>query len=192
MAKLFEPWILVLNTDDTRYVLMFSMKTANVMNNHLILSLSCVCHSHPRCSPWLESDATAAASLVSLYAHLTETLHEKSKGKHTRRQDNTHIMIYSAIVYNIFHPFVNNDHFMFVVVDRLLPGQRGALWLHLMHYCETCTSPKMPEYLLYTYHTEYSRLPWKDLHPDQTLMRQFFNVRNPSNKPSAVSHAYGS
>lgn len=67
----------------------------------------------------------------------------------------------------------------FFAADRLLPGQRGALWLHLMHYCETCTSPKMPEYLLYTYHTEYSRLPWKDLHPDQTLMNQFFNVRNP-------------
>ncbi|XP_065123099.2 ectopic P granules protein 5 homolog isoform X1 [Paramisgurnus dabryanus] len=118
MAKLFEPWILVLSTDDT---------------------------SHPRCSPWLESDATAAASLVSLYAHLMETLHEKFK-------------------------------------DRLLPGQRGAMWLHLMHYCETCTSPKMPEYLLYTYHTEYSRLPWKDLHPDQTLMNQFFNVERGSPK----------
>lgn len=66
--------------------------------------------------------------------------------------------------------------------DRLLPGQRGALWFHLMHYCETCTSPKMPEYLLYTYHTEYSRLPWKDLHPDQTLMNQFFNVERGSPK----------
>ncbi|XP_050965658.1 ectopic P granules protein 5 homolog [Labeo rohita] len=118
MAKLFEPWILVLDTDNT---------------------------SHPRCSPWLESDAAAAASLVSLYARLVEMLHEKFK-------------------------------------DRLLPGQRGALWLHLMHYCETCTSPKMPEYLLYTYHTEYSRLPWKDLHPDQTLMNHFFNVERGSPK----------
>uniref|UniRef100_A0A8C2D5Y0 Ectopic P-granules autophagy protein 5 homolog (C. elegans) n=1 Tax=Cyprinus carpio TaxID=7962 RepID=A0A8C2D5Y0_CYPCA len=118
MAKLFEPWILVLDTDNT---------------------------SHPRCSPWLESDAAAAASLVSLYARLMETMHEKFK-------------------------------------DRLLPGQRGALWFHLMHYCETCTSPKMPEYLLYTYHTEYSRLPWKDLHPDQTLMNQFFNVERGSPK----------
>ncbi|XP_073696062.1 ectopic P granules protein 5 homolog [Garra rufa] len=118
MAKLFEPWILVLDTDNT---------------------------SHPRCSPWLESDAAAAASLVSLYARLMETLHERFK-------------------------------------DRLLPGQRGALWLHLMHYCETCTSPKMPEYLLYTYHTEYGRLPWKDLHPDQTLMNLFFNVERGSPK----------
>uniref|UniRef100_A0A671MCH5 Ectopic P granules protein 5 homolog n=1 Tax=Sinocyclocheilus anshuiensis TaxID=1608454 RepID=A0A671MCH5_9TELE len=118
MAKLFEPWILFLDTDNT---------------------------SHPHCSPWLESDAAAAVSLVSLYARLMETLHEKFK-------------------------------------DRLLPGQRGALWFHLMHYCETCTSPKMPEYLLYTYHTEYSRLPWKDLHPDQTLMNQFFNVERGSPK----------
>ncbi|XP_051514293.1 ectopic P granules protein 5 homolog [Myxocyprinus asiaticus] len=118
MAKLFEPWILVLDTDST---------------------------SQPRCSPWLESDAAAAAGLVSLYARLTETLHEKFK-------------------------------------DHLLPGQRGALWLHLMHYCETCTSPKMPEYLLYTYHTEYCHLPWKDLHPDQMLMNQFFNVERGSPK----------
>ncbi|XP_056314223.1 ectopic P granules protein 5 homolog [Danio aesculapii] len=122
MAKLFEPWVLVLDTDNI---------------------------SHPRCSPWLESDAAVAASLVSLYTRLTETLHEKFK-------------------------------------DRLLPGQRGALWLHLMHYCETCTSPKMPEYLLYTYHTEYSRLPWKDLHPDQTLMNQFFNVERGSPKSCFV------
>ncbi|KAG7481387.1 hypothetical protein MATL_G00066210 [Megalops atlanticus] len=66
--------------------------------------------------------------------------------------------------------------------ERLLPGQQGALWLHLMHYCDTCTSPKMPEYLLYTYHTEYNRLPWKDLHPDQALMDQFFKVERGSPK----------
>lgn len=45
-----------------------------------------------------------------------------------------------------------------------------------MHYCESCTSPKMPEYLLYTYHSEYNLLLWRDLHPDQALMNQFFNV----------------
>ncbi|KAL7839536.1 hypothetical protein SRHO_G00261940 [Serrasalmus rhombeus] len=118
MAKLFKPWILVLDTDDA---------------------------SNPRCSPWLESDTTVAVSLVTLYTQLTETLHDKFK-------------------------------------DHLLPGQRGALWLHLMHYCETCTSPKMPEYLLYTYHAEYNRLQWKDLHPDQALMNQFFNVERGSPK----------
>ncbi|XP_036454096.1 ectopic P granules protein 5 homolog [Colossoma macropomum] len=118
MAKLFRPWILVLDTDNA---------------------------SNPRCSPWLESDTTVAVSVVTLYTQLAKTLHDKFK-------------------------------------DRLLPGQRGALWLHLMHYCETCTSPKMPEYLLYTYHAEYSRLPWKDLHPDQALMNQFFNVERGSPK----------
>ena len=64
-----------------------------------------------------------------------------------------------------------------VVTDRLMPGQRGALWLHLMHYCKSCTSPKMPEYLLYAYHSEYGHLLWRDLLPDQALMSQFFNVR---------------
>nr|XP_015220090.1 PREDICTED: ectopic P granules protein 5 homolog [Lepisosteus oculatus] len=115
---LFKPWILVLDTDDP---------------------------SNPRCFPWLETDTPAAASLVAMYSHFTERLHETFK-------------------------------------DMLLPGQRDALRIHLMHYCETCTAPKMPEYILYTYHTEYSRLPWKDLHPDQTLMNQFFNVERGSPK----------
>eukprot|EP00079_Xenopus_tropicalis_P014674 XP_004911392.1 PREDICTED: ectopic P granules protein 5 homolog [Xenopus tropicalis] len=66
--------------------------------------------------------------------------------------------------------------------DRLLPGQRGALWLHLMHYCETCTAPKLPEYILYSYHTEYSKLPWKDMYPDQTVMEEFFKVERGSPK----------
>ncbi|KAM8960937.1 ectopic P granules protein 5 homolog [Pelodytes ibericus] len=66
--------------------------------------------------------------------------------------------------------------------DHLLPGQRGALWLHLMHYCESCTAPKLPEYILYAYHTEYSRLPWKDMYPDQTLMEEFFKVERGSPK----------
>ncbi|KAM4707195.1 ectopic P granules protein 5 homolog [Discoglossus pictus] len=66
--------------------------------------------------------------------------------------------------------------------DHLLPGQRGALWLHLMHYCETCTAPKLPEFILYAYHTEYSKLPWKDMYPDQTLMEEFFKVERGSPK----------
>ncbi|KAG7318270.1 hypothetical protein KOW79_018025 [Hemibagrus wyckioides] len=118
MAKLFSPWMLVLDTDDA---------------------------SNPRCSPWLESDTTVAVSLVILYTKLTATLQDKFKA-------------------------------------RLLPGQKGALWLHLMHYCKSCTSPKMPEYLLYNYHTEYSQLPWKDLYPDQALMNHFFNVERGSPK----------
>ncbi|KAJ8285154.1 hypothetical protein GJAV_G00022880 [Gymnothorax javanicus] len=66
--------------------------------------------------------------------------------------------------------------------DRLLPGQGGALRLHLTQYCHSCTAPKMPEYLLYTYHTEYCRLPWKELHPDPTLMNHFFMVERGSPK----------
>lgn len=64
------------------------------------------------------------------------------------------------------------------VSDRLLPDQRGALWLCLMQYCESCTSPRTPEYLLYMYHTHLRSLPWKHLHPDTQLMEQFFNVRH--------------
>ncbi|KAH0627798.1 hypothetical protein JD844_008196 [Phrynosoma platyrhinos] len=36
--------------------------------------------------------------------------------------------------------------------DKLLPSHHGALWLHLMHYCKSCTAPKMPEHILYTFH----------------------------------------
>ncbi|XP_064152807.1 ectopic P granules protein 5 homolog [Anguilla rostrata] len=115
---LFKPWILVLDTDDV---------------------------SHPRCYPWLETDTSAAASMVALYTQFTHTLQEKFR-------------------------------------DRLLPGQAGPLWLHLMHYCDACTAPKMPEFVLYTYHTEYGRLPWRDLHPDQTLMNHFFKVERGSPK----------
>ncbi|XP_074851932.1 ectopic P granules protein 5 homolog isoform X3 [Carettochelys insculpta] len=58
--------------------------------------------------------------------------------------------------------------------DKLLPGHCGALWLHLMHYCDSCTAPKMPEFILYTLHTEFRRLPWREMHPDQMLMEEFF------------------
>ncbi|XP_030626189.1 ectopic P granules protein 5 homolog [Chanos chanos] len=80
----------------------------------------------------------------------------------------------AASLVNLFARLTATLHDKFK--DRLLLGQRGALWLHVVFYCESCTSPKMPEYLLYTYHSEYSSLPWKDLHPDQTLMNQFFSV----------------
>ncbi|XP_038145943.1 ectopic P granules protein 5 homolog [Cyprinodon tularosa] len=66
--------------------------------------------------------------------------------------------------------------------DRLLPGQRGALWLCLMQYCESCTSPRTPEYLLYLYHTHLRSLPWKHLHPDTQLMEHLFNVERGSPK----------
>ncbi|XP_061469566.1 ectopic P granules protein 5 homolog isoform X3 [Rhineura floridana] len=66
--------------------------------------------------------------------------------------------------------------------DKLLPSYHGALWLHLMHYCETCTAPKMPEHILYTFHAEFGRLPWKEMHPDRHLMEQFFKVERGSPK----------
>nr|XP_013803986.1 PREDICTED: ectopic P granules protein 5 homolog [Apteryx mantelli mantelli] len=66
--------------------------------------------------------------------------------------------------------------------DKLLPGHHGALWLHLMHYCECCTAPKMPEFILYTFHTEFRRLPWREMHPDRMLMEEFFKVERGSPK----------
>ncbi|KAM6036561.1 ectopic P granules protein 5 homolog isoform 4-T4 [Theristicus caerulescens] len=66
--------------------------------------------------------------------------------------------------------------------DKLLPSHHGALWLHLMHYCEYCTAPKMPEFILYTFHTEFRRLPWKEIHPDQILMEEFFKIERGSPK----------
>ncbi|NWZ28131.1 EPG5 protein, partial [Asarcornis scutulata] len=66
--------------------------------------------------------------------------------------------------------------------DKLLPSHHGALWLHLMHYCECCTAPKMPEFILYTFHTEFKKLPWKEMHPDQMLMEEFFKVERGSPK----------
>uniref|UniRef100_A0A669EDX4 Ectopic P-granules autophagy protein 5 homolog (C. elegans) n=1 Tax=Oreochromis niloticus TaxID=8128 RepID=A0A669EDX4_ORENI len=66
--------------------------------------------------------------------------------------------------------------------DRLLPGQRGALWLCMMQYCESCTSPRTPEYLLYLYHTHLRSLPWRHLHPDTKLMEQLFSVERGSPK----------
>ncbi|NXK47869.1 EPG5 protein, partial [Chauna torquata] len=66
--------------------------------------------------------------------------------------------------------------------DKLLPSHHGALWLHLMYYCECCTAPKMPEFILYTFHTEFRKLPWKEMHPDQMLMEEFFKVERGSPK----------
>ncbi|KAK4811304.1 hypothetical protein QYF61_023356 [Mycteria americana] len=67
-------------------------------------------------------------------------------------------------------------------LDKLLPSYRGALWSHLMHYCECCTAPKMPEFILYTLHTEFRRLPWKEMHPDQMLMEEFLKIERGSPK----------
>nr|XP_008101897.1 PREDICTED: LOW QUALITY PROTEIN: ectopic P granules protein 5 homolog [Anolis carolinensis] len=66
--------------------------------------------------------------------------------------------------------------------DKLLPSHHGALWLHLMHYCKSCTAPKMPEHILYTLHKELGCLPWKEMHPDRQMMEEFFKVERGSPK----------
>ncbi|XP_051019663.1 ectopic P granules protein 5 homolog [Acomys russatus] len=66
--------------------------------------------------------------------------------------------------------------------DKLLPGDEGALRLHLLHYCEACTAPKMPEFILYAFHSAYRNLEWTDLRPDQRLMEAFFKVERGSPK----------
>ncbi len=87
----------------------------------------------------------------------------------------------AAAIYNFVCMFVP---------DRLLPGQRGALWLCMMQYCDSCTSPRTPEYLLYLYHTHLHSLAWRHLHPDTQLMEQFFNVRHSSLRPLAPNTAH--
>lgn len=57
-----------------------------------------------------------------------------------------------------------------------------------MQYCESCTSPRTPEYLLYLYHTHLRSLPWRHLHPDTQLMEQLFNVRAQSGPASDPAH----
>lgn len=39
-----------------------------------------LCLSNLKCYPWLETDASAAGSLVGLYTQLTDTLHHKFRG----------------------------------------------------------------------------------------------------------------
>ncbi|NXU49867.1 EPG5 protein, partial [Turnix velox] len=118
IAGLFKPWILVLDVEDA---------------------------SNQPCYPWLESDTSAASTMVGLFTNCIRFLHESFK-------------------------------------DKLLPSHHGVLWLHLIHYCESCTAPRMPEFILYTFHTEYKKLPWKEMHPDQMLMEEFFRIERGSPK----------
>lgn len=82
------------------------------------------------------------------------------------------VSLYSQLTDSLYHKFR----------DRMLPGQRGVLWLSLMQYCESCTSGRTPEYLLYMYHLHLRPLPWRHLHPDTQLMEQLFNVERGSPK----------
>ncbi|XP_035295936.1 ectopic P granules protein 5 homolog isoform X4 [Cricetulus griseus] len=88
-------------------------------------------------------------------------------------------VVASSIV-QLFTDCISSLHRSFK--DKLLPGDEGALRLHLLHYCEACTAPKMPECILYTFHSAYQKLEWKDLHPDQRLMEAFFKVERGSPK----------
>uniref|UniRef100_A0A4W2BVL0 Uncharacterized protein n=1 Tax=Bos indicus x Bos taurus TaxID=30522 RepID=A0A4W2BVL0_BOBOX len=88
-------------------------------------------------------------------------------------------VVASSIV-QVFTDCIDSLHGRFK--DKLLPGDEGALRLHLMHYCEACTAPKMPEFILYAFHSAYQKLPWRDLHPDQMLMEAFFKVERGSPK----------
>lgn len=89
-------------------------------------------------------------------------------------------------------PYQEHDFLLPCCDAGLLQSKhRDSLWLHLIHYCDTCTAPKTPEYLLSTYHSTYRSLPWKELYPDQTLMNKFFNVREPMISYSSFYHLYG-
>ncbi|XP_068166676.1 ectopic P granules protein 5 homolog isoform X2 [Antennarius striatus] len=86
----------------------------------------------------------------------------------------------AGCLFGLYTKLTDTLHYKFR--DRLLPGQRGALWLCMMQYCASCTSPRTPEYLLYLYHTHLRSLPWRQLHPDTLLMEQLFNVERGSPK----------
>ncbi|XP_043744796.1 ectopic P granules protein 5 homolog [Cervus elaphus] len=88
-------------------------------------------------------------------------------------------VVASSIV-QLFTECIDSLHGSFK--DKLLPGDEGALRLHLLHYCEACTAPKMPEFILYAFHSAYQKLPWRDLRPDQMLMEAFFKVERGSPK----------
>ncbi|KAI5280116.1 Ectopic P Granules Protein 5-like [Manis pentadactyla] len=88
--------------------------------------------------------------------------------------------VVAASFVQLFTDCVDSLHERFK--DKLLPGDDGALRLHLMHYCETCTAPRMPEFILYAFHSAYRKLPWRDLHPDHMLMEAFFKVERGSPK----------
>ncbi|KAB1256285.1 Ectopic P granules protein 5-like protein [Camelus dromedarius] len=88
--------------------------------------------------------------------------------------------VVASSVVQLFTDCIDSLHERFK--DKLLPGDEGALRLHLLHYCEACTAPKMPEFILYAFHSAYRKLPWRDLHPDQMLMEAFFKVERGSPK----------
>lgn len=133
--------------------------------------------SHVKCYPWLETDASGAGRLVGLYVQLTDSLHHKFRGRFSAT------FIRSCL--DFF--FLSLTDCVYISgADRLLPGQRGALWLCMMQYCESCTAPRTPEYLLHLHHTHLRSLPWRHLHPDTQLMEQLFSVRDSTFSPGFI------
>ena len=124
---------------------------------------------------------------MGLYCQLIDTLHFKFRGVCVGgKAYNCLTRLFSYVSFGGIYPCV-------CVPDRLLPGQRGPLWLCAMQYCESCTSPRTPEHLLYQYHAHLRPLLWRHLHPDTHLMEQLFNVSpSPPPDPPDLPHTNSS
>uniref|UniRef100_A0A8C7A3X3 Ectopic P-granules 5 autophagy tethering factor n=2 Tax=Neovison vison TaxID=452646 RepID=A0A8C7A3X3_NEOVI len=128
------------------------------------------------------SSKTVLQSLYSVIIQLFKpwilVLEDNESQRHYPWLESDAVVALSIV--HLFTDCINSLHESFK--DKLLPGDGGALRLHLMHYCEACTAPRMPEFILYAFHSAYRRLPWRDLHPDQMLMEAFFKVERGSPK----------
>lgn len=137
----------------------------------------------------LAQDPTASSKEVlrSLHSQIIQLFKpwilvlEDTESSHQRHYPwlESDAVVASSLV-QLFTDCVSSLHASFK--DKLLPGDEGALRLHLLHYSEACTAPRMPEFILYAFHSAYQKLEWKDLHPDQRLMEAFFKVERGSPK----------
>ncbi|XP_063133568.1 ectopic P granules protein 5 homolog isoform X1 [Rattus norvegicus] len=137
----------------------------------------------------LAQDPTASSKEVlrSLHSQIIQLFKpwilvlEDTESSHQRHYPwlESDTVVASSLV-QLFTDCVSSLHASFK--DKLLPGDEGALRLHLLHYTESCTAPRMPEFILYAFHSAYQKLEWKDLHPDQRLMEAFFKVERGSPK----------
>ncbi|XP_032742100.1 ectopic P granules protein 5 homolog [Rattus rattus] len=137
----------------------------------------------------LAQDPTASSKEVlrSLHSQIIQLFKpwilvlEDTESSHQRHYPwlESDAVVASSLV-QLFTDCISSLHASFK--DKLLPGDEGALRLHLLHYSEACTAPRMPEFILYAFHSAYQKLEWKDLHPDQRLMEAFFKVERGSPK----------
>ncbi|XP_076991687.1 ectopic P granules protein 5 homolog [Tamandua tetradactyla] len=129
------------------------------------------------------SSKTVLRSLHSVVIQLFQpwilVLEENASGQRLYPWLESDAVVASSIV-QLFTDCIDSLHESFK--DKLLPGDEGVLRLHLLHYCEACTAPKMPEFILYAFHSAYRKLTWRDLYPDQMLMEAFFKVERGSPK----------